>query len=168
MSRVTELPAADPIGARAHFEGLLVFETDCWDVHCLTRRRRAGWATMDGLRSFKDRPTPGRQLAVLLEGVDPVATARRRNAIAAARVEQLSAALAHFTRMARVAAGRDVPHILSLHANALAADHFDRVLDRYQTQGVVFVTFSEALADPIYRQNDRYIGPKGLSWLYRI
>jgi rhodanese-related sulfurtransferase len=33
MSRVTELPAADPVGARTHFEGLLAFETDCWDVH---------------------------------------------------------------------------------------------------------------------------------------
>jgi rhodanese-related sulfurtransferase len=33
MSRVTELPAADPISARTHFEGLLAFETDCWDVH---------------------------------------------------------------------------------------------------------------------------------------
>jgi rhodanese-related sulfurtransferase len=33
MSRVTELPVADPIGARDHFEGLLAFETDCWDVH---------------------------------------------------------------------------------------------------------------------------------------
>jgi len=33
MSRVTELPAADPVAARAHFEGLLAFETDCWDVH---------------------------------------------------------------------------------------------------------------------------------------
>jgi rhodanese-related sulfurtransferase len=33
MSRVTELPAADPNGARTHFEDLLAFETDCWDVH---------------------------------------------------------------------------------------------------------------------------------------
>ena len=33
MSRVTELQAADPIGARTHFEALLAFETDCWDVH---------------------------------------------------------------------------------------------------------------------------------------
>jgi rhodanese-related sulfurtransferase len=33
MSRVTELPAADPVGARTHFAGLLAFETDCWDVH---------------------------------------------------------------------------------------------------------------------------------------
>jgi rhodanese-related sulfurtransferase len=33
MSRVTELPAADPTAARTHFEGLLAYETDCWDVH---------------------------------------------------------------------------------------------------------------------------------------
>ena len=32
MSRVTEPPAADPLGACAHFEGLLVFETDCWGL----------------------------------------------------------------------------------------------------------------------------------------
>jgi len=33
MSRVTELPAADPAAARTHFEGLMSYETDCWDVH---------------------------------------------------------------------------------------------------------------------------------------
>ena len=33
MSRVTELPAADSGAACAHFERLLAFETDCWDVH---------------------------------------------------------------------------------------------------------------------------------------
>ena len=27
------MPAADPIDARVHFEALLTFETDCWDVH---------------------------------------------------------------------------------------------------------------------------------------
>jgi hypothetical protein len=32
----------------------------------------------------------------------------------------------------------------------------------------VFVSLAEALSDPIYSQRDRYIGPKGFSWLYRI
>lgn len=32
-SLVNEVPAADPATARAHFEALLGFETDCWDVH---------------------------------------------------------------------------------------------------------------------------------------
>jgi rhodanese-related sulfurtransferase len=32
-SAVTEVGAADSSAARAHFEALLAFETDCWDVH---------------------------------------------------------------------------------------------------------------------------------------
>lgn len=97
-----------------------------------------------------------------------VGDGRRRDAIADAYVEHMSGALAHFTEVARSVAGRDVAHVLVLHANALAADHLGRVLDEFQTQGAVFVTLDEALADPIYRQNDRYVGPKGLSWLYRL
>ncbi len=30
---VTEIPAAESAAARAHFEGKLSLETDCWDVH---------------------------------------------------------------------------------------------------------------------------------------
>ena len=33
QSGVTEVAAADPQAARAHFESLFRFETDCWDVH---------------------------------------------------------------------------------------------------------------------------------------
>jgi len=32
-SRVTAVPAADPARAERHFESLLEFETDCWDVN---------------------------------------------------------------------------------------------------------------------------------------
>ncbi len=32
-SHVTEIPAAFPEEAAAHFERLLALETDCWDVH---------------------------------------------------------------------------------------------------------------------------------------
>lgn len=32
-SPVTEIPAADPAAALDHFNKLLAFETDCWDVH---------------------------------------------------------------------------------------------------------------------------------------
>jgi len=92
----------------------------------------------------------------------------RLDAIATAYVEHMSAALAHFTEVARSVAGRDVAHVLLLHANALAADHLGRVLDDFRRQGVAFISLTEALADPIYGQNDRYIGPKGFSWLYRI
>lgn len=33
MSNVTAVPAAEPSAAALHFEALLQFETDCWDVH---------------------------------------------------------------------------------------------------------------------------------------
>jgi len=32
-SSVSRPPAADSARALAHFESLLAFETDCWDVH---------------------------------------------------------------------------------------------------------------------------------------
>ena len=94
--------------------------------------------------------------------------ARERDAIAAAYVEHMAAALAHFTEVGRSVVGRDVAHVLLIHANALAADHLGRVLDEFRTQGAVFVTLTEALGDPIYLQTDRYVGPKGLSFLYRM
>jgi hypothetical protein len=83
-------------------------------------------------------------------------------------VEHLSAARTHFTAVARSVAGRDVAHVLLVHANALAADHLAQVLDDYRAGGAVFVRLAEALSDPIYSLPDRYIGAKGLSWLYRI
>ncbi len=33
MTFVTEIPAAAPAVAAAHFDALLAVETDCWDVH---------------------------------------------------------------------------------------------------------------------------------------
>ena len=33
LSHVTGIAAADPAAALDHFEQLLAFETDCWDVH---------------------------------------------------------------------------------------------------------------------------------------
>lgn len=33
LSIVTEIPAASASSALAHFESLMQFETDCWDVH---------------------------------------------------------------------------------------------------------------------------------------
>jgi len=47
MSRVTEQPAADPIDARSHFENLLAFETDCWNVHDAIERGVQDFVLLD-------------------------------------------------------------------------------------------------------------------------
>jgi rhodanese-related sulfurtransferase len=44
---VTAIPAADPSDAQAHFEALLSFETDCWDVHAELDNPRRGFILLD-------------------------------------------------------------------------------------------------------------------------
>ena len=60
-SLVTEVPAADSPAALAHFEGLLGFETDCWDVHESLKWGEPGFVLLD-VRSpelFREGHVPG-------------------------------------------------------------------------------------------------------------
>lgn len=61
MSRVTELPAADPAAAHAHFEALLAFETDCWDVHVSLGGGVQDFVLLDvrAPQSFEEGHVPG-------------------------------------------------------------------------------------------------------------
>lgn len=44
---VTDVPAASPEEALAHFSGLLRYETDCWDVHEGLERGHGGFVVLD-------------------------------------------------------------------------------------------------------------------------
>jgi rhodanese-related sulfurtransferase len=44
---VTDVPAAAPSQAAAHFEALLAFETDCWDVHAALAAGHPGFVVLD-------------------------------------------------------------------------------------------------------------------------
>lgn len=58
---VTEVPAAAPPDALAHFASLLAFETDCWDVHHDLSSGAAAFVLLD-VRSpelFADGHVPG-------------------------------------------------------------------------------------------------------------
>lgn len=44
---MSETAGADPSSARAHFESLLAFETDCWDVHEAMQLPTAGFVLLD-------------------------------------------------------------------------------------------------------------------------
>lgn len=62
--------------------------------------------------------------------------------------------------------GREIPHVLLIHANALNADHLDPLLDMLEERGYRFVTLEEALKDPAYalpESSTRY----GFSWIRR-
>lgn len=89
-------------------------------------------------------------------------------AIATAYVDHVARAAAHYRDVAVERVGRDIAHILLLHANALLADELDGVLARLEEEGFRFVPLDVVLQDPVYTLDDDYIGPEGLSWLYRI
>lgn len=52
--------------------------------------------------------------------------------------------------------GRNVKHILLLHANELNADNFDALVKIYKDKGYQFITVEDALKDEIYRFPDKY------------
>jgi len=83
-------------------------------------------------------------------------------------VTHVLAATRHYRALGVAAQGREPAHVLLLHANALAADHLDRLLTALEAEGLTFVTLDEAQADPIYARTDDYVGAVGLSWLYRL
>lgn len=92
----------------------------------------------------------------------------KARAIADAYVAHVSAAAQRYRRIASERLGRDVSHVLLLHANRINADALERVLASLSSAGFRFVPLKEALADPVYRMRDDYVGPIGMSWLYRI
>ena len=60
-SPVTEVPAADSAMALEHFEPLLAFETDCWDVHAALGMSDPGFVLLDvrGPEEFAVGHVPG-------------------------------------------------------------------------------------------------------------
>jgi peptidoglycan/xylan/chitin deacetylase (PgdA/CDA1 family) len=61
--------------------------------------------------------------------------------------------------------GRDISHVLLLHANAINADHFGALAGVIKKRGYRFVTLEEALKDDAYEQPDTYVGTWGHTWL---
>lgn len=72
-----------------------------------------------------------------------------------------------YERVSRELLGREPAQILLLHANALNAAYLDELAGMLAGRGYRFVTLDEALADPAYALPDRYVGPRGPSWLER-
>ena len=75
--------------------------------------------------------------------------------------------LAYFEEQSRALFGRNVRHVLLLHANALNADWFDELAASMRARGYRFITLGRALEDPAYRSRDTYAGPAGITWLHR-
>lgn len=75
--------------------------------------------------------------------------------------------LAYFEQQSQALFGRNIPHVLLVHANALNADWFDELAASMKKRGYRFIPLERAVADPAYRSKDEYAGPMGLTWIHR-
>ena len=63
--------------------------------------------------------------------------------------------------------GRNIAHVLLVHANELNSDWFGVLADRLVKIGYDFVTLEEALGDTAYGLPDTYTGRGGITWIHR-
>ena len=94
-------------------------------------------------------------------------TPEARARVADAYIAYMDTTAAYFERLSRDLFGREIRGVLLIHANALNADHFGRLVDMFRARGYTFITLDEALEDPAYRSDDTYTGRAGMSWLQR-
>jgi peptidoglycan/xylan/chitin deacetylase (PgdA/CDA1 family) len=86
--------------------------------------------------------------------------------VADAYVPYMESVVEHFERLSSETYGREVKHVLLLHANEINADRFDELAAMLKRRGYAFVTLEEALKDPAYSEPDA-LYKNGISWLHR-
>lgn len=87
--------------------------------------------------------------------------------IAGEYIRYMQSVIEFFERRTVAVVGRPIPHVILLHMNGLNADHGDALLTMLEKRGYRFITVDEALRDPAYALADKYIGPRGVSWIHR-
>jgi peptidoglycan/xylan/chitin deacetylase (PgdA/CDA1 family)/DNA-binding beta-propeller fold protein YncE len=87
--------------------------------------------------------------------------------IGTAYIDYMDRVFAYYEAQTRTIVGRDIPHVLLIHASLLNADWFDRLATMIERRGYAFVSLEEALKDSAYQSADTYVGPAGMTWLHR-
>lgn len=72
-----------------------------------------------------------------------------------------------FEQVAQDTFGRDIAHIIIIHADEINGDCLEELLTRLKKRGYTFISLDEALRDPAYQNADGYIGEYGPSYLHR-
>ena len=82
-------------------------------------------------------------------------------------VRYLDARFAWYEKKSDEIFGRQIPQILLLHAEALNAAAFGKVVAMLRSRGYRFITLDEAMKDPAYGSKDDWVADGGVSWLVR-
>jgi peptidoglycan/xylan/chitin deacetylase (PgdA/CDA1 family) len=73
----------------------------------------------------------------------------------------------YYTSLHRQIFGREIPHVMLLHANRLNADTIESILALFEQKKYRFVTLAEAQSDKAYQTPDTYVTVHGPMWGYR-
>lgn len=73
----------------------------------------------------------------------------------------------YYSRLDSQVFGREIPHVMLLHANRLNAETVDKILSIFQSMHYRFVTLAEAQSDPAYKTPDTFVTKYGPMWGYR-
>ena len=84
-----------------------------------------------------------------------------------AYLKYMDAVFGYYQKQSVAIVGREIPHTLLLHANALNSKALDSLAIMLRGRGYRFIPLGEALEDPAYKMPDTYYGPSGISWLHR-
>jgi peptidoglycan/xylan/chitin deacetylase (PgdA/CDA1 family) len=63
--------------------------------------------------------------------------------------------------------GKQIKQIYLCHDNKLNADYLPLLVNELKKKNYSFISFEEAMKDPLYHQEVRYFKKWGISWLYR-
>ncbi|MEZ5403072.1 MAG: polysaccharide deacetylase family protein [Bryobacteraceae bacterium] len=87
--------------------------------------------------------------------------------VEAAYLAHTAAMTGYFEQLSTSYFGRDIAQILLIHTNELNHRNLAAVLDALRRRGYRFVSLDEALRDPAYKTEDRFVGQFGPSWVHR-
>ncbi|MTI33345.1 polysaccharide deacetylase family protein [Xanthovirga aplysinae] len=63
--------------------------------------------------------------------------------------------------------GRPIKHIFLCHDNELNVDYFEELVEIIEQKNYRIISLEEALKDPVYKQEDTFVGKWGISWIHR-
>lgn len=75
--------------------------------------------------------------------------------------------LKYFERQAYTLFGRNISHILLLHASLLNADYADFLIEMFRENNYEFISIEKALEDDAYKTDVTVYGNWGISWIDR-
>lgn len=92
----------------------------------------------------------------------------QRYEVGQAYLAHVKASVAYWDSVAVSLYGRNVSHVLMLHANRVNRDYLGQILDYLRQQGYTFITLDEAYRDVLYREPITWADQTGTSFLENI